>query len=55
MVRTTLRMYGGVEGEIGGNQILLSSESGEILLDFGYNFSKWRRYFSFPLSRPRSV
>lgn len=55
MVRTTLRMYGGVEGEIGGNQILLSSEGGEILLDFGYNFSKWRRYFSFPLSRPRSV
>ena len=33
----------------------MSSEGGEILLDFGYNFSKWRRYFSFPLSRPRSV
>jgi len=52
---TSLRFYGGVEGEIGGNQILLQDGETRILLDLGVNFSRWRRYFSFPLSRPRGM
>lgn len=30
---------------IGGNKILVESEEGSILLDFGMNFSSWRKYF----------
>ena len=37
-----IRFYGGVEGEIGGNQILLQDGETKVLLDFGYNFSRWR-------------
>ena len=51
----TLRFFGGVEGEVGGNQILLQDGETRVLLDFGYNFSKWREYFSFPTSMPRSL
>ncbi len=55
MGEVTLRFYGGVEGEIGGNQILLQDGETQALLDFGYNFSRWREYFSFPTSMPKTL
>jgi len=55
MRRVTLTFYGGVGGEVGGNQILLQDGKTQILIDFGYNFSKWRRFFSYPLTQPRGV
>jgi len=55
MREVTLRFYGGVEGEIGGNQILLQDGETQVLLDFGYNFTRWREYFSFPTSMPKSL
>ena len=50
-----LRFFSGIEGEVGGNQILLEDGETKILLDFGINFGRWRSFFSFPLSRPRGV
>ena len=55
MGEVALRFFGGIEGEIGGNQILLQDGETKVLLDFGYNFSLWREYFSFPISMPRSL
>ena len=51
----SLTFYGGIAGEVGGNQILLQDEEAKILLDFGYNFSRWREYFSFPLTQPKDI
>jgi len=51
--RLRIAFYGGVEGEVGGNQILLRHEAGDILLDIGCNFSLWRKYFDFPLLVPK--
>jgi len=55
MGKVCLTFYGGVEGEVGGNQILLQDDKTKILIDFGYNFSRWRNYFSFPLTQPKGV
>lgn len=55
MAGVSLCFYGGVEGEVGGNQILLQDGETRILLDFGHNYSLWREYFSFPISMPRSL
>ena len=49
----SLTFYGGVEGEVGGNQVLLRAGSSSILLDLGCNFATWRRYFVFPTLMPR--
>jgi ribonuclease J len=40
-----LTFYGGVN-EIGGNKILLQTEDGSILLDFGRSMGEYNRYFS---------
>jgi|Deesub1362A_J573_1020465.scaffolds.fasta_scaffold00005_96 ribonuclease J len=47
-----LTFHGGV-GEIGGNKILLEDENTSILLDFGKNFEKERRYYDEPYIKPR--
>lgn len=49
-----LTFYGGVEGEIGGNMILLKDKVSEasLLLDCGVNYHRWSTYFNFPFSRP---
>src|SRR4030042_5242164 len=41
---TALTFYGGV-GEIGGNKILLESDSTRVLLDFGMSFTQAGKYF----------
>jgi ribonuclease J len=50
-----LFFYGGVEGVIGGNQILLEDGSTRILLDYGLNYSLWRDYFEYVFAEPGSV
>jgi ribonuclease J len=40
-----LTFYGGV-GEIGGNKILLQTEDGSVLLDFGRRMGEYSKYFS---------
>jgi ribonuclease J len=40
-----LTCYGGV-GEIGGNKILLQTEDGAVLLDFGRRMNEYGKYFS---------
>lgn len=50
-----LFFYGGVEGVIGGNQILLEDGSTKILLDYGLNYSLWRDYFEYVFAEPRDV
>jgi len=40
-----LTFYGGVN-EIGGNKILLQTEDGSVLLDFGRRMSEYSKYFS---------
>ena len=40
-----LTFYGGVN-EIGGNKILLQTEDGSVLLDFGRRMGKYSKYFS---------
>ena len=40
-----LTFYGGVD-EIGGNKILLQTESGSVLLDFGRRMGLYSEYFS---------
>ena len=40
-----LTFYGGVE-EIGGNKILLQTEDGSVLLDFGRRMGFYQNYFS---------
>ncbi len=40
-----LTFYGGV-GEIGGNKILLQTEDGTVLLDFGRRMNEYGKYFS---------
>jgi ribonuclease J len=42
---TKLTFYGGV-GEIGGNKILLQTENGSVLLDFGRRMGYYQEYFS---------
>ncbi|MDW8293513.1 MAG: MBL fold metallo-hydrolase, partial [Anaerolineae bacterium] len=43
--KLSIDVFGGWK-EIGGNQILLSSTSGSLLLDFGKSFGRWNRYFA---------
>ncbi|MDW8054966.1 MAG: MBL fold metallo-hydrolase RNA specificity domain-containing protein [Anaerolineae bacterium] len=43
--KLSIDVFGGWK-EIGGNQILLSSTSGSLLLDFGKSFGRWNRYFT---------
>ncbi|HDJ26048.1 MAG TPA: MBL fold metallo-hydrolase [Candidatus Bathyarchaeota archaeon] len=50
-----LCFFGGVEGEVGGNQVLLQAGENKLLLDFGCNFSRWRRFFVFPVLMPREA
>jgi len=52
-----LTFFGGVEGTIGGNMILLEDAryDASILLDFGVNYDRWSQYFSFLFSRPVDV
>jgi len=52
-VGLTLKLYGGIEGEVGGNQILVQSDKTALLLDLGVNFSRWRKFFVFPTLMPR--
>jgi ribonuclease J len=40
-----LTFYGGV-GEIGGNKVLLQTENGTVLLDFGRRMNEYGKYFS---------
>jgi len=40
-----LAFYGGVN-EIGGNKILLQTENGSVLLDFGRRMGEYGKYFS---------
>jgi ribonuclease J len=40
-----LTFYGGV-GEIGGNKVLLQTEDGTVLLDFGRRMNEYGKYFS---------
>src|SRR5512135_3490187 len=40
-----LTFYGGV-GEIGGNKILLQTDDGSVLLDFGRRMNEYGKYFS---------
>ena len=42
---TTLTFYGGVN-EIGGNKILLEDKKTRIFLDFGFSFSKNKKFYS---------
>ena len=51
---TKLTFFGGIEGTIGGNMILLEDPRNDasVLLDFGVNYDKWSQYFDFPFSRP---
>ncbi len=45
-----LTFYGGVD-EIGGNKILLQTEDGSVLLDFGRRMGEYSKFFSeFPSS-----
>jgi len=39
-----LTFYGGVR-EIGGNKVLLEDDKGKLFLDFGYPYSKYRRFY----------
>jgi len=41
----TLTFYGGV-GEIGGNKILLQTQDGTVLLDFGRRMNQYSKFFS---------
>lgn len=40
-----LIFYGGVN-EIGGNKILLQTDNGNVLLDFGRRMGEYSKYFS---------
>ncbi len=40
-----VRVFGGWR-EIGGNQVLLETGEGSLLLDFGQAFGRWNRYFT---------
>ncbi|MEM3027870.1 MAG: MBL fold metallo-hydrolase [Candidatus Bathyarchaeia archaeon] len=53
MVR--IRFLGGVEGLIGGNQILLEEGGTRIFLDLGMNYSQWLDFFEFIFSEPRGL
>jgi ribonuclease J len=55
MVRLTF--YGGVEGEIGGNIILLEDEKADvkIFLDFGCNYKRRSEFFDDPFFIPRNL
>jgi len=52
-----LTFFGGIEGTIGGNMILLEDPRNDasVLLDFGVNYDKWSQYFDFPFSRPVDI
>ena len=45
--------YGGVGGEVGGNQVLVKTGKTGILLDIGCNFTRWRKFFAFPILLPK--
>ena len=47
-----LTFYGGIQ-EIGGNKILLEDDKGNLFLDFGYPYSKYRNFYEEYL-KPRS-
>ncbi|MEJ5203642.1 MAG: hypothetical protein WHV66_15580, partial [Anaerolineales bacterium] len=47
-----VHIFGGYR-EIGGNQILLDTEAGSLLLDFGKAFARWGNHFTEFLT-PRS-
>jgi len=42
---TKVTFYGGVD-EIGGNKILLQTEDGSVLLDFGRRMGEYSKFFS---------
>jgi len=48
----SVTFHGGV-GEVGGNKILLESNEGRLLLDFGRSFNKEKRYYEEPFLSPR--
>lgn len=50
--RLSVWLFGGL-GEIGGNQVLLYTAEGGLLLDFGRPFGRWGAYFTEFLS-PRT-
>ncbi len=54
MSPVTLCCFGGVEGQIGGNQLLLSTKTSKLLLDFGVNLSRFGSYFKRIFSEPSS-
>jgi len=49
----SLVFYGGVEGEVGGNQVLVKTGDTALLLDIGCNFTRWRKFFVFPTLLPK--
>jgi ribonuclease J len=49
---TSITIHGGAS-EIGGNKILIDDGKTRLFLDFGKNYSAERRFFDFPLLRPR--
>lgn len=52
---TKLRFLGGVEGLIGGNQIVLEDGGTRIFLDLGMNYTRWLDFFEFIFSEPRGL
>jgi ribonuclease J len=51
---TSLTFYGGI-GEVGGNKILLEDKGTKVFLDFGTSFSKIKKFYKDPYSRPRGL
>ncbi|MBS7628175.1 exonuclease, partial [Candidatus Bathyarchaeota archaeon] len=50
-----IRFLSGVEGLIGGNQILLEEGRTRIFLDLGMNYRQWLDFFEFIFSEPRGL
>ncbi len=50
-----LYFYGGVEGQIGGNLILLLTGNDGLIYDFGVNFKLRKMFFEYPYVTPRSL
>lgn len=44
---TSITLYGGA-GELGGTKLLLEDNGTRLLVDFGVNFDRFSKYFSFP-------
>ena len=49
MPRPRITFYGGAR-QLGGNQILVEDQGTRVFLDFGSNFDRMGRYYSFPFS-----